>query len=119
RAEERIMSKLKENVFEQAALEYFAELGYRRLHGPDIAPGEPGTERSSYEDVILWGRLRAGRTRINPGTDATLIDEAVKTSQRADSQSRIDEHARLHQLVTEDVPVEHRGGDGQIRTTSL
>ena len=113
------MSNFNENVVEQAALEYFAELGYRRLHGPDIAPGEPGTERSSYEDVILWGRLRAALTRINPGTDATLIDEAVKTIQRADSQSPIDENARLHQLITEDVPVEHRGDDGQLRTTSL
>ncbi|MEW1988178.1 type I restriction endonuclease subunit R [Brevibacterium casei] len=113
------MTSFNENVVEQAALEYFAELGYRRLHGPDIAPGEPDTERSSYEDVILWGRLRDALRRINPGTDAALIDEAVKTVQRAESQSPIDENARLHQLITEGVPIEHRGDDGQLRTTSL
>ena len=113
------MSTFNENVVEQAALEYFAELGYHRVHGPDIAPGEPGTERSSYEDVILWGRLREALHRINPGTDSSLIDEAVKTIQRAESQSPIDENARLHQLITEGVPVEHRDDDGQLRTTSL
>lgn len=113
------MSNFNENVVEQAALEYFAELGYRRLHGPDIAPGEPGSERSSYEDVLLWGRLRDALRRINPGTDAALIDEAVKTVQRAESQSPIDENARQHQLITEGVPIEHRGDDGQLRTTSL
>ena len=113
------MNSFNESKVEQAALEYFAELGYRRLHGPDIAPGEPGTERSSYEDVILWGRLRDALRRINPGTDAALIAEAVKTVQRAESQSPIDENARLHKLITEGVPVEHRSNDGLLRTTRL
>ncbi|MGO1677350.1 MAG: type I restriction endonuclease subunit R, partial [Brevibacterium aurantiacum] len=113
------MSNFNENVVEQAALEYFAELGYRQVHGPDIAPGEPGSERSSYEDVILCGRLRDALRRINPGTDSSLLDEAIKAFQRAESQSPIDENARLHQLITEGVPVEYRGDDGQLRTTSL
>ncbi|MDO4255632.1 MAG: type I restriction endonuclease subunit R [Kocuria sp.] len=113
------MSNFNENVVEQAALEYFAELGYRRVHGPDIAPGEPGSERSSYEDLILWGRLRDALRRINPGTDAALVAETVKTVQRAESQSPIDENARLHKLITEGVPVEYRGDDGLLRTTRL
>lgn len=113
------MSTFNENVVEQAALEYFAELGYRRVHGPEIAPGEPDAERDSYEDVVLWGRLRDALRRINPGTDASLIAEAVKTVQRAESQSPIDENARLHKLITEGVPVEHRGDDGLLRTTRL
>lgn len=113
------MSAFNENVVEQAALEYFAELGYRRVHGPEIAPGEPGAERASYEDVVLWGRLRDSLRRINPGADAALVAEAVKTVQRAESQSPIDENARLHKLTTEGVPVEHRGVDGLLRTTRL
>lgn len=113
------MSKFNENIVEQAALEYFAELGYRIVHGPDIAPDEPGAERTAYEEVILWKRLRDALDRINPGADASLINEAVKTVQRAGSQNPIDENARLHQLITEGVPVEHRDDDGQLRTTSL
>ncbi|MBD2762258.1 type I restriction endonuclease subunit R [Kocuria sp. cx-116] len=113
------MSTFNENVVEQAALEYFAELGYRRVHGSDIAPGEPGAERESYEDVVLWGRVRDALRRISPGTDAALVAEAVKTVQRAESQSPIDENARLHKLITEGVPVEHRGDDGLLRTTRL
>lgn len=113
------MTSFSENVVEQAALEYFAELGYRRVHGPEIAPGEPDAERDSYEDVGLWGRLRDALRRINPDTDSSLIAEAVKTIQRAESQSPIDENARLHKLITEGVPVEHRGEDGLLRTTRL
>ena len=113
------MSKFNENIVEQAALEYFAELGYRIVHGPDIATDEPGAERTAYEEVILWKRLRDALDRINPGADASLINEAIKTVQRAGSQNPIDENARLHQLITEGVPVEHRDDDGQLRTTSL
>ncbi|MHC6176168.1 type I restriction endonuclease subunit R [Glutamicibacter sp. X7] len=113
------MSTFNENVVELAALEYFAELGYRRVHGPEIAPGESGAERESYEDVMLWGRLHDALRRINPGADAALVAEAVKTVQRAESQSPIDENARLHKLITEGVPVEHRGDDGLLRTTRL
>ncbi|PXA76835.1 type I restriction endonuclease subunit R [Auritidibacter sp. NML100628] len=113
------MTSFNENTVEQAALEYFADLGYRRVHGVDIAPDGPNAERDSYEDVTLWGRLREALERINPGTDAALIDEAVKTVQRAESQSLIDENARLHQLIIDGVAVEHRSDDGQLRTTRL
>ena len=113
------MSAFNENVVELAALEYFAELGYRTIHGPDIAPGEPDAERESYEDVFLWGRLRDAIRRINPGTAPGLIDEAIKRVRRAESQSPIDENYRLHQLITEGVPVEHRDADGMLRTTRL
>ncbi|MFP5198180.1 MULTISPECIES: type I restriction endonuclease subunit R [Micrococcus] len=113
------MMSFNENVVEQAALEYFSELGYRRVHGPDIAPGGPGAERASYEDVVLRDQLRDALRRLNPRADAGLVAEALKIVQRAESQSPIDENARLHKLITEGVPVEHRGDDGLLRTMRL
>ena len=113
------MSSLNENTVELAALEHFAELGYHTLHGPNIAPGEPGAERDSYQDVFLWGRLRDAIRRINPGTSPALIEEALKRVRRAESQSPIDENYRVHQLITEGVPVEYRDSDRALRTTRL
>ncbi|AXA96287.1 type I restriction endonuclease subunit R [Microbacterium sp. PM5] len=113
------MTSFNENTVELAALEYFAELGYHTLHGPTIAPGEQLAERASYEDVFLWDRLRDAIGLINPGADRTVRDEAIKRVQRAESQSAIDENYRLHKLITEGVPVEHRGADGQVRTTRV
>src|SRR5690625_2968606 len=113
------MTSFNENVVEQAALEYFAELDYTVVHGPDIAPGEPASERESYEDVILWGRLRGAMRRINPDVSPALISEAIKLFQRAESQSAIDENARVHKLIVEGVPVEHRDAEGTLRTTRL
>lgn len=47
-----------ESIVEDAALEWFGELGYAVGHGPHLAPGEPAVERDSFGEVVLVGRLR-------------------------------------------------------------
>jgi type I restriction enzyme R subunit len=113
------MSVYNEATVEDAALDYFREVGFSTAWGPNLAPGEAGQERISFQDVVLEGRLRASIARINPGIDRDLIDKAVTKLQRAESQNPIDENYRVHKLITEGVPVEHRGSDGQVRTTRV
>ena len=54
------MPQFTESIVEDAALAWLEGLGYAVLHGPDIAVGMLGAERSdpSYRDVVLEGRLR-------------------------------------------------------------
>ena len=49
---------LNESIVEDAALEWFGELGYAVGHGPHLAPGEPAAERDSFGEVVLVGRWR-------------------------------------------------------------
>jgi hypothetical protein len=69
---------LNESIVEDAALEWFGELGYAVGHGPQLAPGEPAAERDSFSEVVLVGRLREATRRLNPAipsrTLATLRD---------------------------------------------
>ena len=63
------MSNLTESIVEEAALEWFGELGYAVGHGPHLAPSEPAAERDSFSEVVLVGRLRVaigGLTRPFP-----------------------------------------------------
>ncbi|MGV1005971.1 MAG: type I restriction endonuclease subunit R [Candidatus Nanopelagicales bacterium] len=113
------MTILNETDVEHAALDWLAQIGYRRVYGPDLAPGEPNSERASFGQVHLYGRLREAAGRINPELDGHLIDEAIKRLERAESQSLVDENARVHKLLTEGVPVEYRATDGSVRTTSV
>lgn len=113
------MSRFNESQVEEAALDYFAELGYSTVYGPNIAPGEANAERASFDQVLLLGRLRNAVERINPGLDGALIDEAIKKLQRPESQNPIDENFRVHTLITEGVPVEHRGPDNLVRTSRV
>ncbi len=57
---------LNESIVENAALEWFGELGYAVGHGPHLAPGEPAAEsacalpadrRDSFSEVVLVERL--------------------------------------------------------------
>jgi len=57
---------LNESIVEDAALEWFGELGYAVGHGPHLAPGEPAAERDSFSEVVLVGRLREAIRRLNP-----------------------------------------------------
>ena len=113
------MTSIDEAVIEDAALEWLAQIGYERAYGPNMAPGEPTAERTSFGQVYLYGRLREAAHRINKRVDRELIDEAIKRLERAESQSLVDENARVHKLLTEGVPVEYRDADGSVRTTSV
>ena len=57
---------LNESIVEDAALEWFGELGYAVGHGPQLAPGEPAAERDGFDDVVLIGRLRVAIRRLAP-----------------------------------------------------
>ncbi|MDO8795494.1 MAG: hypothetical protein Q7J25_12840 [Vicinamibacterales bacterium] len=57
-----------ESIVEDAGLAWLGGLGWQVAHGPDIAAGMLGAERSdpNYRDVVLAGRLRQALVRLNP-----------------------------------------------------
>ncbi len=110
------MTALNESTVELAALDYLRQLGWSTAFGPSIAPDSSGAERSPYEQVYLYGRLRDAVARINPDLSPSVVEEAVKRLERAESQSAMAESFRVHTLLTDGVPVEHRDADGAVRT---
>ncbi len=104
-----------ESAVEELCLEYFADLDWTVLHGPDIAPGEPAAERSSYRDVLLEGRLLASVARLNPDLSEEEAAQVVATVRRVESADLLAESWRIHRLVTGGVPIERRRADGETR----
>lgn len=114
------MSNFNESVVEQAAMEWLADIGYQTLHGPSISPGGDGLQlRDSFADVILIDRLLPTVRGLNAGISNGVIDQAIKRLLRPASQNPIDENYRIHQLLIGGVPVEHRDGNGQVRTVRV
>lgn len=112
------MSAYNESAVEDAALEYLGELGYVTAFGPNLAPEGLSPERTSFEQVYLYERLREAARRINPG-QANLVEEAIKRLGRAESQNEVVENSRVHRLLTQGVPVEYRDASGAVRTVQL
>ena len=52
------MSVFNESTVEEAALDYLRGLGYTTAFGPNLAPDGSHRERTSFEHVYLYDRLR-------------------------------------------------------------
>jgi type I restriction enzyme R subunit len=114
------MSKsFTESVVEDAALAWLEALGYAVLHGPDIAAGEPGAERSdaNYRDVLLERRLRQALVRLNPDLPPEALNDAFRKLTRVDAPSLVERNRAVHRMLVDDVTVEYRRKDGSIAGT--
>ncbi|HQL08146.1 MAG TPA: type I restriction endonuclease subunit R [Lentisphaeria bacterium] len=100
------MPGMTEDLLETTALSWFAELGYRTLHGPDLAPDGCSPERDDYRQTILVGRLRQALERINTGVSAEGIDEAMRRILNPPSPDLMTNNRALHRLLTDGVDVE-------------
>jgi type I restriction enzyme R subunit len=105
-----------ESVVEDAALAWLGALGYAVLHGPDIAAGEVGAERSdpNYRDVALDRRLRQALVRLNPDLPNEAIEDAYRKLKRSDAPSLVERNRVLHRILVDGVTVEYRRKDGSI-----
>lgn len=65
---------LTESTLESVVLQWFHELGYSVLHGPEIAPGELLAERNDYREVVLEQRLKAVLAQLNPKIPPNALD---------------------------------------------
>jgi type I restriction enzyme R subunit len=106
--------KLNESIVENATLEWFSDLGYALATGPDIAPGEPASERSSFADVILVRRLQDAIRRLNPQIPPEAQDEALRKVVRLDTASFIGNNRAFHKMLRDGVEVEYSRLDGSI-----
>lgn len=110
------MAGLTESVVEDAALGWLEALGYQVLHGPDIAVGEPGAERSdpNYRDVLLERRLRQALVRLNPDLPSEALEDAYRKLTRVDAPSLMERNRAVHRMLVNGVNVEYRRKDGSI-----
>jgi len=110
-----VKSFVAESGVEEVCLEYFAELGWQVLYGPDIAPDEAQAERPSFREVLLEERLRSAIKLLNPRLSLGTVQEVVATLRRPESADVLAENWRIYRLLTGGVPIERRLDNGETR----
>jgi type I restriction enzyme R subunit len=105
---------ITESDVEEAAIDWFRDLGYQYLPGPDIACDGRYPERGSYADVLLVDRLRSALDRLNPHIPAEALEDAFRKVTRPDSPSLIVNNRQFHKMLTEGVDVEYHNEEGRI-----
>ena len=110
-------ARLAEQHVEEAALAWLARSGFSVAHGPEIAFGQAGAERSdpTYRDVVLEWRLREALVRLNPDLPQEALDDAFRKIVRAEGPSLIDRNRAVHRMLVDGVTVEYRRADGSIK----
>jgi type I restriction enzyme R subunit len=105
---------LNESTVEDAALTWFGDLGYAVAHGPDLAPGEPASERDGFGDVVLVGRLREAIQRLNPDLPDEAREEALRKVLRVGMPSLTQTNRAFHKMLRDGVEVEYPRPDSTI-----
>ncbi|WP_300014307.1 type I restriction endonuclease subunit R [Pseudonocardia sp.] len=86
--------------WEQIALDRFEEHGWMPLPGAAVAPGsEDG--RTSWDDIVLRGRLLTALRRLNPHVPGGYLEEALAEILKLGSQDAIAENYRMHRVLVE------------------
>ncbi len=106
---------LNESHVEEAALEWFGELGYVCLGAEALAPGSAQGERESYNEVVLLGRFRNALRRVNPTLPEEAIEEALRKVLRIATPSLVQTNRAFHNLLRNGVDVEYARADGSMK----
>jgi type I restriction enzyme R subunit len=95
-----------ESIIEQAAIDWFTDLGYSYVFGPDIACDGPRPERASYSEVVLPTRLSAALSRLNPSIPPEALEDAFKKILRFPSPALLTSNREFHRALVNGITVE-------------
>ena len=102
-----------ESIVEEAALEWFRELGYETILGSDLVP-DPGSRRESYQDVVLRSDVDNSLVRLNPTLPSPALDEAYRRLTRPEGATMAARNRSFHRMLVDGVNVEYRK-NGRLR----
>lgn len=102
------MSAFTESVVEESALNWLESVGWNVAHGPEMAPGMAGAERTDYGQVILEQRLRNALARLNPALPPEAHEDAFRKLTRPEGPTLEARNRALHPLLVDGIAVEYR-----------
>ncbi len=104
-----------ESEVEDAALGWLEGLGWKLVHGPNIAPHGLESERADYGQVILENRLRDALDRINPTLPSAALGDAFRKLTRREGATLEARNRTFHRVLVEGATVEYRTAADALR----
>jgi type I restriction enzyme, R subunit len=102
------MKPITEDKIETFAIETLRSLGWEFIHGLSIAPGGEQSERESFEQIILTGRLRKAVSILNPEIPPDAQEQAIQKVLRIYSPDLLHNNETFHQLLVEKVKIPYQ-----------
>jgi len=111
-----MINNFYESHLEEATLEWFEELGYEIVFGPDVAPDGEYSERKDYSAVILNDRLKEALSRINPKLPSEAIEDAFRQILIPKNPSLVMNNKAFQQMITDGIDVQVKQPNASYRT---
>ena len=108
------MAFMTEEELEMMSLEWFKEIGYSFVHGPDLAPDGKSPEREDFRQVILVNRLRLALKKLNPEVPPATIESAVLQLTNPNIPGLLSSNRQFHQWITTGQPITYMDGGKEI-----
>ena len=90
-------------------------MGHKAIgHGTDFAPSETSSQRDSFAEVVLPGRLRDAIGRLNPTIPEEAREGALRKVLRVGTPAPVQINRAFHKMLRAGVPVEYPRPDGSI-----
>ena len=107
------MTIFTESIVEDAALDWFRELGYSVISGADGA-GPGGLLRDDYGDVVLESPLQGALQKLNPGLPEDALRDAERKLRHPQGATLEARNRSFHRMVVDGVNVEYRTPEGTL-----
>ena len=108
------MAYMSEKELEMISLEWFREIEYSFVHGPDIAPAGKSHGREDFRQVIFIEPLRSALKKVNPEVPPVTIESAVLQLTNPNIPGLLSSNRQFHQWMTTGLPITYIERDQEI-----
>lgn len=105
-----------ENELEQAAKEWFGNIGYETIAGADLSPGGELCDRIDYQSVLLQERLTAIIRKFNPTLNDSQVKDVYNAVARPNNANLMINNKNFHKYLVNGVDYVVRLKNGETKT---
>ncbi|MCT7552319.1 type I restriction endonuclease subunit R [Aliarcobacter butzleri] len=102
---------INEEQVELLAIDWFKELGYHYFLGYEISPDSENPQRKSYDEVILFNRLKNALIKLNSNIPLVAIEDAIDILRKPQQASLVQNNRAFHQMILQGISVDIKKDD--------
>lgn len=102
---------INEEQVELLAIDWFKELEYDYLLGYEISPDSQNPQRKSYDEVILFNRLKNALIKLNTTIPLVAIEDAIDILRKPQQASLVQNNRAFHQMILQGISVDIKKDD--------
>lgn len=102
---------INEEQVELLAIDWFKEIGYDYFLGYEISPDSQNPQRKSYDEVILFNRLKNALIKLNTTIPLVAIEDAIDILRKPQQASLVQNNRAFHQMILQGISVDIKKDD--------